>query len=71
MLILLADIYIIQQEIQLFCKSNKDGTQIGDCPFAQFIQVRCVLITTYFINISLISAGVGICVRIVALGCNL
>lgn len=26
-------------EIELYCKSNKDGTQIGDCPFAQFIQV--------------------------------
>lgn len=23
----------------MFCKSNKDGTQIGDCPFAQFIQL--------------------------------
>jgi hypothetical protein len=27
-------------EIELFCKSNGDGTQIGDCPYAQFIQVR-------------------------------
>lgn len=26
-------------EIELYCKSNKDGTQIGDCPFAQFIQL--------------------------------
>lgn len=26
-------------EFELFCKSNKDGTQIGDCPFAQFIQM--------------------------------
>jgi len=26
-------------DIELFCKSNKDGTQIGDCPFAQFIQL--------------------------------
>jgi len=26
-------------DVQLFCKSNKDGTQIGDCPFAQFIQM--------------------------------
>lgn len=26
-------------EVQLFCKSNKDGTQIGDCPFAQFVQM--------------------------------
>lgn len=26
-------------EIELYCKSNKDGNQIGDCPFAQFIQV--------------------------------
>ena len=26
-------------EVELYCKSNKDGSQIGDCPFAQFIQV--------------------------------
>jgi len=26
-------------DIELYCKSNKDGTQIGDCPFAQFIQL--------------------------------
>lgn len=26
-------------EIELYCKSNKDGTQIGDCPFTQFIQL--------------------------------
>lgn len=26
-------------EIDLYCKSNKDGTQIGDCPFSQFIQL--------------------------------
>mmetsp|Transcript_10458 Transcript_10458/g.14409 ORF Transcript_10458/g.14409 Transcript_10458/m.14409 type:complete len:300 (+) Transcript_10458:36-935(+) len=26
-------------EIELYCKSNKDGTQIGDCPFAQFVQL--------------------------------
>eukprot|EP00981_Chlorochromonas_danica_P004328 scaffold867_cov176-Ochromonas_danica.AAC.15 len=26
-------------EIDLYCKSNKDGTQIGDCPYAQFIQL--------------------------------
>lgn len=26
-------------DLELYCKSNKDGTQIGDCPFAQFIQV--------------------------------
>jgi glutathione S-transferase len=28
-----------QPEMQLYCKSNRDGTQIGDCPFAQFIQM--------------------------------
>jgi hypothetical protein len=27
------------QEIELYCKSNKDGKQIGDCPFTQFVQV--------------------------------
>ena len=26
-------------DIDLYCKSNKDGTQIGDDPFSQFIQV--------------------------------
>ena len=26
-------------DIDLYCKSNSDGTQIGDCPFAQFVQV--------------------------------
>jgi len=26
-------------DLELYCKSNKDGTQIGDCPFAQFIQL--------------------------------
>jgi len=26
-------------DIELYCKSNKDGKQIGDCPFAQFIQL--------------------------------
>eukprot|EP01035_Chromulina_nebulosa_P030885 gene30885-41099_t len=26
-------------EIDLYCKSNRDGTQIGDCPFAQFVQL--------------------------------
>lgn len=26
-------------EIDLYCKSNRDGTQIGDCPFTQFIQL--------------------------------
>jgi len=26
-------------DIELFCKSNRDGTQIGDCPFAQFVQL--------------------------------
>lgn len=26
-------------EIELFCKSSNDGTQIGDCPFAQFVQM--------------------------------
>ena len=30
----------IQPEIELYCKANADGTQIGDCPFAQFVQVR-------------------------------
>ena len=25
--------------MELYCKSNKDGKQIGDCPFAQFIQL--------------------------------
>eukprot|EP00607_Mallomonas_marina_P004628 CAMPEP_0182428980 /NCGR_PEP_ID=MMETSP1167-20130531/25204_1 /TAXON_ID=2988 /ORGANISM="Mallomonas Sp, Strain CCMP3275" /LENGTH=305 /DNA_ID=CAMNT_0024612249 /DNA_START=49 /DNA_END=966 /DNA_ORIENTATION=+ len=28
-----------QVDIDLYCKSNKDGSQIGDCPFAQFIQL--------------------------------
>ena len=27
------------QDVELYCKSNRDGTQIGDCPFAQFIQL--------------------------------
>jgi glutathione S-transferase len=26
-------------DLELYCKSNADGTQIGDCPFAQFIQM--------------------------------
>ena len=26
-------------ELELFLKSNADGTQIGDCPFAQFVQL--------------------------------
>jgi len=26
-------------ELELFLKSNKDGTQIGDCPYAQFVQL--------------------------------
>eukprot|EP00596_Hydrurales_sp_CCMP1899_P002502 CAMPEP_0119041594 /NCGR_PEP_ID=MMETSP1177-20130426/12581_1 /TAXON_ID=2985 /ORGANISM="Ochromonas sp, Strain CCMP1899" /LENGTH=262 /DNA_ID=CAMNT_0007007765 /DNA_START=188 /DNA_END=976 /DNA_ORIENTATION=- len=26
-------------EIELYCKSNTDGKQLGDCPFAQFIQL--------------------------------
>jgi len=26
-------------EVELFCKAAKDGNQIGDCPFAQFIQM--------------------------------
>jgi len=26
-------------EIELFCKGNSDGAQIGDCPFAQFVQL--------------------------------
>jgi hypothetical protein len=30
------------QEIQLYCKSNKDGKQISDCPFTQFIQVPLI-----------------------------
>ena len=29
----------VKAEIDLFCKSNRDGTQIGDCPFAQFVQL--------------------------------
>lgn len=29
----------VKPEIDLYCKSNKDGTQIGDCPFAQFVQL--------------------------------
>ena len=28
-----------QVDVELYCKSNRDGTQIGDCPFTQFIQV--------------------------------
>jgi len=26
-------------DIELYCKANKDGTQVGDCPFAQFVQL--------------------------------
>jgi len=26
-------------EVELYCKSNKDGLQIGDCPYAQFVQL--------------------------------
>jgi glutathione S-transferase len=26
-------------DIELYCKSNNDGSQIGDCPFAQFVQL--------------------------------
>lgn len=26
-------------DLELFLKSNKDGTQIGDCPFGQFLQL--------------------------------
>lgn len=26
-------------DIELYCKSNQDGTQVGDCPFTQFIQM--------------------------------
>jgi len=29
----------VKAEIDLYCKSNKDGTQIGDCPFGQFVQL--------------------------------
>ena len=36
-------------DIELFCKSNADGTQIGDCPFSQFIQVE------YFYSVSVLS----------------
>ena len=36
----------IQPEIELYCKANADGTQIGDCPFAQFVQV-CIYFYTY------------------------
>jgi len=28
-----------EPDVELYCKSNKDGTQIGDCPFTQFLQV--------------------------------
>lgn len=28
-----------QAEMELYCKGNNDGTQIGDCPFAQFVQL--------------------------------
>lgn len=28
-----------KQDMELYCKSNKDGTQIGDCPYAQFVQL--------------------------------
>jgi len=27
------------KEVELYCKSNKDGKQIGDCPYAQFVQL--------------------------------
>lgn len=33
-------------DIDLYCKSNADGTQIGDCPFTQFIQVD--LLATFY-----------------------
>eukprot|EP01031_Cornospumella_fuschlensis_P040411 gene40411-49247_t len=26
-------------DFDLYCKSNKDGTQIGDCPYAHFLQM--------------------------------
>eukprot|EP01040_Poterioochromonas_malhamensis_P000195 gene194-203_t len=26
-------------EVELYCKSNRDGKQIGDCPFSQFVQL--------------------------------
>eukprot|EP01041_Mallomonas_annulata_P006529 gene6529-13216_t len=26
-------------DVDLYCKSNRDGTQIGDCPFTQFVQM--------------------------------
>lgn len=26
-------------DMELYCKGNKDGTQIGDCPFTQFVQM--------------------------------
>lgn len=28
-----------QAEVELYCKANDEGTQIGDCPFAQFVQL--------------------------------
>ena len=31
------------KDIELYCKSNSDGKQLGDCPFAQFIQVWLTL----------------------------
>ena len=33
-----------EPDIELYCKSNKDGTQIGDCPFTQFLQVSKIVI---------------------------
>ena len=43
----------IQPEIELYCKANADGTQIGDCPFAQFVQVRyCCFIFVYPISLT-------------------
>lgn len=31
--------YIEGSDVLLYCKSAKDGLQIGDCPFAQFVQM--------------------------------
>ena len=35
----------IQPEIELYCKANADGTQIGDCPFLNAFHQQLL---TYF-----------------------
>lgn len=45
----------IQPEIELYCKANADGTQIGDCPFAQFVQVSIymhIFVYIYMVYVS-------------------